>query len=85
VFLRLKEVQPGATIEVDRSDGSTAVFSVTGLEQHPKDQFPTERVYGPTAGADLRLITCGGAFNWSTRHYEDNLIAFATLDQIVRR
>jgi sortase (surface protein transpeptidase) len=84
VFYRLKELPPGATIEVDRNDGSTAVFRVTGIEEDPKDQFPTARVYGPTTGAQLRVITCGGAFNWSTHHYVDNIIAFATLAQIVR-
>jgi sortase (surface protein transpeptidase) len=82
VFYRLKELQPGATIEVDRNDGSTAHFTVTGLEQHDKDAFPTERVYGPTAGSQLRVITCGGSFDWSTRHYNANLIVFATLDRV---
>ena len=84
VFYRLKELQPGAIIEVDRNDRSTAVFTVTGTEQHDKDAFPTERVYGPTAGAELRIITCGGTFDWSTRHYNDNIIVFATLAKIVR-
>jgi sortase (surface protein transpeptidase) len=83
VFYRLKELGPGSTIEVDRNDRSTAVFSVAGVEEHPKDQFPTDRVYGPTAGAELRVITCGGAFDWSTHHYVDNVIVFATLSQIV--
>lgn len=85
VFYRLKELPPGAIVEVDRSDGSTAVFTVTGTEEHDKDAFPTERVYGPTAGAELRVITCGGTFDWSTRHYNDNIIVFATLAKIVRR
>lgn len=84
VFHRLKDLWLGATIEVQRSDGSVARFTVTGREQVDKDQFPTEQVYGPTSSAELRVITCGGAFNWSTRHYNDNLIVFASLEQIVR-
>jgi sortase (surface protein transpeptidase) len=84
VFYRLQELRPGSAIAVDRNDGSTAEFTVTGMEQHDKDAFPTERVYGPTAGAELRLITCGGSFDWSTRHYNDNVIVFATLDAVVR-
>ena len=84
VFYRLRELGPGALVDVTRSDRSIARFTVTGTEQVDKDQFPTDRVYGPTSGAELRLITCGGSFNWSTRHYEDNLIVYATLLQIIR-
>jgi hypothetical protein len=36
-------------------------------------------VYGPTNEPELRLITCGGAFDPATGHYRDNVIAFATL------
>ena len=39
------------------------------IEQHPKDAFPTEAVYGNTAGAELRLITCGDEFDRSIGHY----------------
>ena len=27
----------------------------------------------------LRLVTCGGQFDHSTRHYRSNIIVFATL------
>jgi len=83
-FYRLKDVPIGAPIEVSRSDGSVAVFTVTAKEEHSKNAFPTNRVYGPTPEAVLRLITCGGAFNYSTRHYEDNIIVFAKLLKITR-
>jgi sortase (surface protein transpeptidase) len=83
VFYRLKDVSAGAIVEVERTDGSTAVFTVTGKEQHSKNAFPTEQVYGPTASPELRLITCGGSFNRSTGHYTDNTIVFAKLAQIV--
>jgi sortase (surface protein transpeptidase) len=83
VFYRLKDVQPGTTIDVARSDGTTARFRVVAMEQHAKDAFPTEHVYGPTDSPELRLITCGGTFNRSTGHYNDNLIVFAELSEIV--
>ncbi len=47
------------------------------IEQHAKAEFPTESVYAPTAGAELRLVTCGGAFDRSSGHYVDNVIVFA--------
>jgi sortase (surface protein transpeptidase) len=84
VFYRLRDVPIGATVEVDRSDHSVAVFTVTAKEQHPKTAFPTARVYGPTTGAELRVITCGGTFNRAIGHYNDNIIVFAKLSKIVR-
>jgi sortase (surface protein transpeptidase) len=79
VFFRVRELVPGDEIAVDRVDGSTAVFAVERVERHPKDAFPTEAVYGPTPDARLRLVTCGGEFDRSTRHYVDNVVVFAAL------
>lgn len=79
VFLRLGELGPGDIVEVDRADGSTAVFEVTEVGEYDKDEFPTVDVYGSTDHAGLRLITCGGAFNPEIGHYDSNVIAFAEL------
>lgn len=35
-------------------------------------------VYGPTPDAELRLITCGGAFDSATGHYLSNIVVYAT-------
>ena len=35
-------------------------------------------MYGPTPDAELRLITCGGAFDSVTRHYLSNIVVYAT-------
>jgi hypothetical protein len=67
VFFRLGELQPGATVSVIRSDGSTARFEVDRVERYAKDEFPTAEVYGDTTQrSELRLITCGGDFDRST-------------------
>jgi LPXTG-site transpeptidase (sortase) family protein len=78
VFYRLTRLRPGDVVTVLRNDGSHVDYSVVRTERHPKDAFPTQAVYGPTPGSELRLITCGGAFDRSTRHYRDNVIVFAT-------
>ena len=78
-FFELGKLPVGAEITVDRQDGSTAMFTVTKVEQHPKDRFPTAEVYGATDHAALRLITCGGEFDDSTQHYRDNVIVYARL------
>jgi hypothetical protein len=77
VFYRLGDLQAGHSIEIMRSDGSTAVFRVVGTEMVLKDEFPTEQVYGPTAQPTLRLITCGGDFDRSAQSYKGNLIVYA--------
>jgi hypothetical protein len=79
VFFRLRQLQPGDPVLVDRADGSTVSFTVTRVDRYPKDAFPTDRVYAPTSEPELRLITCGGTFDRSERSYEDNVVVFARL------
>lgn len=79
VFFRVDELRPGAVVVVDRADGSEAHFRVTRLERMPKTSFPTSEVYLPTAGPELRLVTCGGSFDSAIGHYRDNVIAYAEL------
>jgi sortase (surface protein transpeptidase) len=79
VFSRLRELTAGDEVLVERADGSTVAFTVTRVERHPKDAFPTDAVYGPTADAQLRLVTCGGDFDRSVRSYEDNVVVFAQM------
>lgn len=78
VFFRLVDLRTGDRIHIDRADGSTVTFHVRRLERHDKGAFPTDAVYRPTPGAQLRLITCGGAFDDAARRYLDNVIVFAT-------
>ncbi|MEU6720934.1 class F sortase [Nonomuraea sp. NPDC046802] len=84
VFNRLPEIRNGDTIEVKRQDGTTAVFTVGGVEQASKKTFPTERVYGPQDNAQLHLITCGGTYDRRTGHYTDNVIVYATMTSSYR-
>jgi hypothetical protein len=77
VFYRLRNVAVGDAILVERSDGGTPRFIVTRVVRHPKSAFPTGEVYGPTPGAELRLITCGGEFDRSAGSYRDNVVVYA--------
>jgi len=79
VFYHLRDLKPGDQVSVTRADGSVAAFRVTQLDQYPKDEFPTDRVYGNISGAGLRLITCGGSWSAQTHHYVDNIVVFAEL------
>lgn len=79
VFHELRHLEPGAEVEIERADGMLVRYRITHLEQHPKDDFPTEAVYGATSSPTLRLVTCGGAFDRAERSYLDNVIAFGEI------
>jgi Sortase domain len=80
VFYRLSELQAGDRVEVTREDGRTAVFAVQEVRRVAKAKFPAQQVYAEDLDyPSLRLITCGGAFNPSTGHYVDNVIAFTRM------
>jgi hypothetical protein len=72
-------MKPGDEVIVERADGSTALFVVRRVEQHPKAQFPTRDVYGDVGSPQLRLITCGGDFDDEARSYRDNIVVFAEM------
>jgi len=79
VFYRLRELRPGDLVRVGLTDGRTLVFRVQRTERYPKDKFPTEAVYFPTLDRELRLITCGGDFDYAKGSYVDNIVVYATL------
>ncbi|MEU5938731.1 class F sortase [Micromonospora sp. NPDC047548] len=79
VFFKLGALQPGDTITVTREDRQQASFKVDSVESYPKTSFPTELVYGPSDKASLRLVTCGGQFDQTSRSYLNNIIVLATM------
>ncbi len=78
VFWRLRELVPGRIIEIDREDSTTVRFVVDKVQQFSQGDYPVNEVYGNTAYAGLRLITCGGTFNRSSQHYDANTVVFAS-------
>jgi sortase (surface protein transpeptidase) len=79
IFYNLGAVKPGAKIHIGRRDKSNITFIVDKVEVHPKNRFPTERVYrGDFDKAEIRLVTCGGTFD-RVKHYLDNVIVFGHL------
>jgi hypothetical protein len=78
VFWRLGELRPGDEVVVGRSDGSSSRFLVARAARYARAGFPSADVYGPTPTAELRLITCGGLFNFLTGQYLDNVVVYAT-------
>lgn len=79
VFFRLGGLHIGDKVDVTLADGVTAVFRVTGVRAYAKSNFPAKTIYGATNFAALRLITCGGAFDYTTGHYLSSTVVFASL------
>ncbi len=75
-FYRLTAIRIGDVVLVIRADGSRARFVISRVTVVKKTAFPTRAVFGPTSGADIRLITCTGQFDPSSHHYVDSLIAW---------
>lgn len=79
VFAGLSALVKGDGFQVLRADGVKASFRVDSVETFDKADFPSERVYGDTSEAQVRLITCAGAYDRRVKDYTDNLVVFAHL------
>ncbi len=79
VFFDLGRLRTGDRVEVERRDGTTAVFEVRRIGEFAKDEFPTEAVYRSGRFADLRLITCGGTYDDASNRYLSNVIVWARM------
>ena len=77
VFDRLRSLQRGDEVLVDRADGSTARFVVTRQGNYQKVAFPSDLVYYPTLEPELRLVTCGGPYDQAAGTYTENVVVFA--------
>jgi hypothetical protein len=79
VFFMLSYLKKDDSIDITRSDGSVASFTVDEVDTFSKGDFPDQRVYGDTPDAQLRIITCGGVFDHKKQDYESNVVVFAHL------
>ena len=79
VFFRLRDLRKGDRVYVRESSGRVAVFQVMSVHLYTHSSFPRALVYGPTPTPTLRLITCGGTFDYQTRGYLSNVVVYAVL------
>ncbi|MGH8774762.1 MAG: class F sortase [Jiangellaceae bacterium] len=77
VFAHLGQLRPGDVVAVEDVRGGSVAFAVTSVSTFPKNDFPTDAVYGGSPDAELRLITCGGDYERG-RGYPDNVVVAAT-------
>jgi sortase (surface protein transpeptidase) len=79
IFYNLDDMRPGDEILVYDADGDVAVFAADAIERRLKTDLPATRIWQNTAQPLIRLITCGGQWNYKTRHYLSNVIVYGHL------
>lgn len=82
VFYDLKKLAPGDEITIKDSDNQQYTFKVTKVVDYPYDKVPLEEVYAGQSDVPLlNLITCGGAWNASTKLYSHRTVVYSELAQ----
>lgn len=76
-FASLRKISEGAEVDVALDDGETVKYRVSAVEETSKENVDFERILDGSLGHHLVMVTCGGEFDWDTRHYEDNVIVWA--------
>lgn len=81
VFYKISALAPGERVRVARDDGRIAEFTVDDVQVLTRAAFDAHRAYGPRepGRAELRLITCGGTFDRTSRSYTANVVVSAYL------
>ncbi len=79
VFYYLDKLRPGNLVTITLPHAGSVRYRVDGLRQYHKTTLPYARVFGPVSYPGLRLITCGGAFDYQTGHYVDNIVVYASM------
>jgi len=76
-FANLRDLPAAAEITVTGADGSTAAYGVVSVTYYPKQELPTDALFARAGTRALVLITCGGEFDETTGHYDDNVVVVA--------
>jgi hypothetical protein len=76
-LFHLSDVPIGARLTVGGPDGA-ATYIVRARRRYLKQDLPWSSILAQGEAPRLVLVTCGGDFDFRTRHYTDNVIVLAT-------
>lgn len=79
VFEKLHKLQVGDYIYIEGDGTKTLSFKVTDTRSYNTDKAPYEKIFGPTAGEHLNLITCDGAWDKAKQDYSQRRVVFSQL------
>jgi hypothetical protein len=77
-FAALADAAPGTEIVVTDAAGHERTYAVASRETTEKGDVAWSTIFDRTGPPRLVLVTCGGEFDYSTRHYLSNVIVVAT-------
>jgi hypothetical protein len=77
-FASLDELRAGDAVLVRRQDGSTVTYTVEESFAVPKEQFPGDVLYAPSAVPLLVLVSCTGPRSTVTGLHELNIVVIAS-------
>jgi Sortase domain len=77
VFFRLGELNPGDAVLVRLANDALTRWTIVSTVVYDDRRFPDAVVFGRSGPPTLRLVTCGGRFNWETHHYESTVVVTA--------
>jgi hypothetical protein len=76
-FLRLNELQAGATVRVTAVSGRVAAYTVTRRLMLPQSALARSGLLSQQGAPELVMISCGGAYDTATHLYLDNIVIVA--------
>lgn len=75
-FWRVPQLRVGDAIRVLGTNGQVTSWKVSRIQQMLKAKLPSS-IWAETGSPKLVLVTCGGVFDSSTGHYDDNVVVWA--------
>lgn len=76
-FAHLQDVPDGTNVTLTDAAGTATRWRITSVSMLEKQGLPWASVFRDHGPRQLVLVTCGGAFDTTTRHYESNLVITA--------
>jgi len=76
-LFRLRDARPGDDVVVTNAAGVTTRYSVVARRTYAKTTLPVTEIFAADVDQRLVLLTCGGPFDPTTRHYADNVVVYA--------
>lgn len=75
-LFRLAALRPGDAVSVTTAGGIVSTYVVRAVHRFPKSAFRSD-LFAPGGAPRLVVVTCGGQFDPTTRHYVDNVAIVA--------
>lgn len=76
-FFALEDLDVGDEIHVEDADGGVTHWQVAARTRYGKEDIPLADIFSRSGPPRLALITCGGAFDATSRSYDANVVVYA--------